>query len=236
MQDDEDIYEQYQRQINQRPVKEEPAQPKMEINKDLLQPDMPRFEEYERQQAQNIHPFDKITDEVNEHLKGNDEVSEAEKLMDRQLYQRELMGRLMGQKLTPRQYEIIAGKYRQDDAKLSHVKNTMHGDFLDRRESIKLQQEAVERFRRQRVMKGDWTEQESHQKLKEYVEREYKLLPGPHKMKQWRKDFDDVLDGVKLLDHPERVLEKEYYFDESLGESLDDHVHDLKSRYPGVTV
>jgi hypothetical protein len=134
------------------------------------------------------------------------------------------MGRLMGQKLTPRQYEIIAGKYRQEDAKLSHVKNTMHGDFLDRRETIKLQQEAVERFRRQRVIKGDWTEQESHQKLKEYVEREYSLMPGPQKMKQMRKEFDDIIDGVKALDHPERLLEKEYYFDESLGESLDDHV------------
>lgn len=55
----------------------------MELNKDLLQPDMPRFEEYERQKAQNIHPFDKITEEVNEHLKENTEVSDAEKLMDR---------------------------------------------------------------------------------------------------------------------------------------------------------
>lgn len=64
-------------------MKEEPAHPKMELNKDLLQPDMPRFEEYERQKAQNIHPFDKITEEVNEHLKENTEVSDAEKLMDR---------------------------------------------------------------------------------------------------------------------------------------------------------
>ena len=32
------------------------------------------------------------------------------------------------------------------------------------------------------------------------------------------------------------ALEKEYYFDEGLGESLKDHVEDLKSRFPELDV
>jgi len=38
------------------------------------------------------------------------------------------------------------------------------------------------------------------------------------------------------MDNPERLLEKEYYFDERLGLSLDEHVADLKQKFPGVKV
>ena len=34
-----------------------------------------------------------------------------------------------------------------------------------------------------------------------------------------------------MLDNPERLLEKEYYFDESLGESLNEHCEKLKAQY-----
>ena len=39
-----------------------------------------------------------------------------------------------------------------------------------------------------------------------------------------------------MADNPERLLEKEYYFDETLGQSLDSHATELKAKYPGVTV
>ncbi len=39
-----------------------------------------------------------------------------------------------------------------------------------------------------------------------------------------------------MADNPERLLEKEYYFDETLGQSLDAHAAELKAKYPGVTV
>lgn len=44
------------------------------------------------------------------------------------------------------------------------------------------------------------------------------------------------MDALKMLSNPERILEKEYHFDETLGESLDDHCETLKKQYPGVTV
>jgi hypothetical protein len=38
------------------------------------------------------------------------------------------------------------------------------------------------------------------------------------------------------MDAPERLLEKEYYFDERLGQSLDEHTAELQSKYPGMKV
>jgi hypothetical protein len=38
------------------------------------------------------------------------------------------------------------------------------------------------------------------------------------------------------MENPERLLEKEYHFDESLGTSLSDHVLEIKKNFPGVTV
>lgn len=45
-----------------------------------------------------------------------------------------------------------------------------------------------------------------------------------------------VQDAIQLLDNPERLLEKEYYFDETLGESLNEHCDNLKQEYPGMRV
>lgn len=42
--------------------------------------------------------------------------------------------------------------------------------------------------------------------------------------------------SLKLHDNPESFFEKEYYFDETLGESLNDHAQALKEKYPGITV
>jgi hypothetical protein len=73
--------------------------------------------------TQGIHPFDKITDKVNESLKSMPGITDEEIIQDRDLYQRELLGRLMGEKLTPRQFELLTGQFRSQDAKLKNVKD-----------------------------------------------------------------------------------------------------------------
>ena len=45
-----------------------------------------------------------------------------------------------------------------------------------------------------------------------------------------------MLSFFKNIQNPETVFDKEYYFDEGLGESLKDHVEDIKSRFPHVNV
>lgn len=36
--------------------------------------------------------------------------------------------------------------------------------------------------------------------------------------------MDEILEAVFLMENPERLLEKEYHFDETLGTSLNEHV------------
>jgi hypothetical protein len=35
------------------------------------------------------------------------------------------------------------------------------------------------------------------------------------------RDSADILDAIRMMENPDSLLEKEYYFDETLGESLD---------------
>lgn len=61
-------------------------------------------------------------------------------------------------------------------------------------------------------------------------------MPGPNEQRKFLRDMYTVADAVQLLDTPERLLEKEYYFDETLGESLNEHCATLKERYPSMRV
>lgn len=47
----------------------------------------------------------------------------------------------MGEKLTPRQFEVIAGIYKSSDLKLARVKDARNEEFLNDRDTIRLQQE-----------------------------------------------------------------------------------------------
>jgi len=49
---------------------------------------------------------------------------------DKELHHRELLGRLMGRKLTPRQFEVLTGQYSDKDTKLQYVKDGQNKDFL----------------------------------------------------------------------------------------------------------
>jgi hypothetical protein len=44
----------------------------------------------------------------------------------------------MGERLTPRQFEIVAGIHKSSDLKLQRVKNAQKEDFMERRETIRL--------------------------------------------------------------------------------------------------
>lgn len=41
---------------------------------------------------------------------------------------------------------------------------------------------------------------------------------------------------MRYIEHPESLLEKEYYFDETLGQSLKDHIDQIKQDFPGMKV
>ena len=74
-------------------------------------PEMPRFQDYFDAEADGIHPFDRIAyntggygDEEQDH-----EERKAEAEREQMLYDRSLLGKLLGQTLTPLEYEKLAG-------------------------------------------------------------------------------------------------------------------------------
>ena len=89
------------------------AQPFSSFKADIneLRPELPRLEDYFASQEDGVHPFDKITagGPLDEQGLANDDEIKAEHEREKKLYERELMGRLMGQRLTPQQYELLAG-------------------------------------------------------------------------------------------------------------------------------
>lgn len=74
------------------------------------------------------------------------------------------------------------------------------------------------------------------QQLQKHIEDCVSKQLGPNQRRMFERDFAEVVEAVSFMDSPERLLEKEYYFDERLGQSLDEHTAELKSKYPGVKV
>lgn len=233
--EEQDVYEWYQQQLNKRENTQEPRQSEP-IDPSLLNPDMPRFEDYFDTTSKGLHPFDSITDKVNESLEGKFELTDFEREQDRELHRRELVGRLIGERLTPRQFELISGDYRTSHERCQFIKDKQHEAFLVNRDIIRLHNELIEQTRRRKVQAGEWSEQESHHRIKELVEEAIEITPKPLAYKRKLKDIDNFIADFHLVDSPERTLTTEYHFDESLGESLADHCDQLKRRYPGIQV
>ena len=84
---------------------------------------MPRFNEYFDSKSKGLHPFDHITNNFDDSEIRTANDDEFEKQEEAALYKRELMGRLMGEKLTPRQFEVLSGQFRSVDAKLERVQD-----------------------------------------------------------------------------------------------------------------
>lgn len=117
LEDDDDIYRQYQEMASrQGEMKDKRADwSSFKVDKDAMKPEVPRFDDYFRAEADGIHPFDRIADSFDQSELGSAEDAEAERQREHELYKRELLGRLIGQRLSPAQYELISGTHRNDE-------------------------------------------------------------------------------------------------------------------------
>ena len=55
------------------------------------------------------------------------------------------------------------------------------------------------------------------QQLQKHIEDCVSKQLGPNQRRMFERDFAEVVEAVSFMDSPERLLEKEYYFDERLG-------------------
>ena len=86
------------------------------------------------------------------------------------------------------------------------------------------------------VMRGNWTEEESQDRTKEWLNQMVEeSTPNTLKKKLYR-EASAMHEAIRQIDNPESLIEKEYHFDEGLGVSLADHMATLRKEYPGATV
>lgn len=247
--EEEDIYNHYMNEM--RRAKLEEAHEKIsdknfskhdalaqEKIKDLenLFPEMPRFEGFLKSQSQGKHPFEE-PEFTYSNEKASAEELKAESEYDEKLYERELEGRLINDTLTARQFEsLYEARLSDNGSKIRFMKDANKEDFIDQRDLVRIIDEQRESVRRRNVMLGKWTEAESEQKMKELDLAGAKAAPLYDNDVSVRKDFMEFYEFFKNIQNPETVYDKEYYFDEGLGESLKEHVEDLKTRFPEVNV
>ena len=141
-------------------------------NKDELKPEMPNLEEYFKAESEGVHPFDRITNSFEDSEINTFEEQEAEIEREKGLYKRQLLGKLMGTRLSAAEYEIVNGFYEDAQLKQKRVLDVNNQEFLENRQQIRLMQEEVEKIRRQKVMSGEWPESQSHQLLQNWLDEE----------------------------------------------------------------
>lgn len=94
----------------------------------------------------------------------------------------------------------------------------------------------METYRRTKVLNGEWAEDESHMQMQATLDDIRAKYPTRRVFdiayRENKKKFQKVLD----MRNSEQMMQREYYFDEGLGQSLNDHIAELKSKFEGVNV
>jgi hypothetical protein len=68
------------------------------------------------------------------------------------------------------------------------------------------------------------------------LEADHEKQLGPKAWNRMVTDYRAYRESLALTENPDAPLEKEYYFDETAGKSLNDHVADLKQQMPEARV
>ena len=200
-------------------------------------PDLPRFEGFFKSQSQGKHPFEEPEFAEFKDKFAADNVKEEQ--FDEELYQRELEGRLIGETLTPRQFEVLYKTKENEKAGGAHsyyLRDKDMNAFLDARDLVRLTDEVRESARRRMVLKGECTEEKSHQKVADMIKEAQKEELSPLDNQNQREEFFELYNFFKQIQSPQKIFEKEYHFDEGLGQSLKEHVEELKEKFPELTV
>ena len=109
------------------------------------------------------------------------------------------------------------------------MKDQDRNNFITHRDQIRLMEEQREALRRRKVAAGVWTEENSHATLKKELEEAMRTRPDLVDDVQFNRDFNEVKDFLWQLQSDKSFIEKEYIFDESLGQNLKAHIEEIKT-------
>ena len=157
--------------------------------------------------------------------------------MDEDTYRRELVARLFGGKLSARQYGVLMNYQDSDktaEPERLKIQNIQHLKTIESSKvDIRNAEEILESHRREMVLSGKWNESESRDKLQQKLFEFQKRFPTKASVKLFTTQLKQKKEQELLLERQsDHKQEREYYFDEGLGQSLDDHIKELKERYP----
>ena len=116
------------------------------------------------------------------------------------------------------------------------MKTEEKGQFLDNRDMVRMLEEQREASRRRMVLKGECTEDESYGKMRDALRESDKNAPEEYEHYKNMRDYRDLRDIFLNLQNTKQIFDKDYYFDEGLGESLKSHVDTIKERFPDIEV
>ena len=104
------------------------------------------------------------------------------------------------------------------------------------KDKIRNIEELVESYRRNMVMTGEWTEDESRLRMQIHLDDLQEKFPTKKVHAIARREEKKRIDEFHSLRNSKQIMQREYYFDEGLGESLNDHTAELKKKFPALTV
>ena len=197
----------------------------------------PTIEEFLDKEARGLAAITKYQDDDHDRREHEEEMArilEAEQ--DKASYKKELLARMFGGKLSTRQYEVLMN---MDEDERALAKQQSLGDFktfTESKDEIRVAEEFIESYRRRKVVDGEWAEEDSHHLMQQQMDEINVKFPSKTKWNIHVREKRKAIQNLHTLRSSEALFEREYYFDEGLGESLNDHTSTLKKDYPGITV
>ena len=154
------------------------------------------MEEYFRNQAEGVHPFDRVASSFDEsEVHGTQEDREAEQERLDRLHHQMLMGKLVGQTLTPEEYEVLMKPKQETGSVLQRVTDNRSEEFFSRRILARLSEEKAEQTRRRKVLDGEWPEEESSELLRAYISQKDDMVNSD----EFRKNKSKLLKNLPTL-------------------------------------
>lgn len=77
-------------------------------------------------------------------------------------------------------------------------------------------------------MSGEWSAQESMDKIQSFIEKDEEKIMKPEKWRKFKRDFTQFMGDMADSENIDSLMEKEYHFDEKSGVSLKQHIKTLK--------
>lgn len=202
--------------------------------KQNLVPDMQDFFE---QTSQSIDTFEKLFGD--DHIEKERE-EELQRILDEEkdeeFYQKELMAKMQAGKISSREFGVLMNNsFDVEDAE-AQAKKMFERKKIEFRHELRNAEELIESQRRRKVLDGEWTEEESQKLMKEKMLKLKEKFPTEKEFDVFFRELWKSKENEQKLLSKDMVIEREYYFDENLGESLNDHIEQIKSQFKSVNV